>query len=202
MTPGSSLAYRLTLANSSQVRSLLTGTVELGRGVDVADDGAAAFQGVGKQPTQQVQGLVQVLGFVAHHQHSETGAVAGDDDAVAILDQAPRRRNHAEVELVLRREGRILLSLHDLELGQPPYKRRHAEGRQAAEHEGAPQERALSFIDVGEKMEGSPLIGSECLHRRTAQASSQRPDKAGGSGRSADQRQNSRRIAARTVTMT
>ena len=142
--------------------------VELGRGVDVTDDGPSALQGIGQQPAQQVQRLVQILGLVTDHQHPETGPVAGDDHAVAVLDQAARRRDHAEVELVLRRQGRIFLGLDDLKLGQPPHQGRDPQGRQPAEHEGAAQEGALALVDVGEE------DGGFAAHRNRISPSSNR----------------------------
>ena len=142
--------------------------VELGRRIDVADDRATALQRVGQQPSQKVQRLVQILGLVAHHQHTEAGAVAGDDDAVAVLDQAARRRDHAKVELVLRRQGRIFLSLNDLQLAQPSDQRGDPQRRRPAQHEGAPQEGPLTLIHIGKE------DGGLAAHRNRISPSSNR----------------------------
>ena len=142
--------------------------VELGRRIDVADDGAPPLQRVGQHTPQKIQRLVQILGFVAHHQHPETGAIAGDDDAVAVLDQAARRRDHAKVELVLRRQGRIFLSLHDLQLAQPSDQRGDPQRRRPAQHEGAPQEGPLTLIHIGKE------DGGLAAHRNRISPSSNR----------------------------
>ena len=140
---------------------LLPGQVALDRdrrkargGVDVADDGPAPVQGIRQQPTQQVERLVQVLGLVAHHQHPETWAVAGDDHAVAVEDATARRGHQSEVEPVVRRHGGVLAGLDDLKLGQSAGQGQSAQGGQAAQHEGAAQEGALALIDVREEDRG------------------------------------------------
>ena len=142
--------------------------VELGGRIDVADDGAPPLQRVGQQPSQKVQGLVQILGFVAHDQHTEARSVAGDDDAVAVLDQAARRRDHAKVELVLRRQGRIFLSLNDLQLTQPSDQRGDPQRRRPAQHKSAPQEGPLPLIHIGKE------DGGLAAHRNRISPSSNR----------------------------
>ena len=154
---------------------LLPGQVALDRdrreargGVDVADDRPAPVHGVRQQPTEQVERLVQILGLVAHHQHPETGAVAGNDHAVAVEDPPARRRHQTEVELVVRRHGGVLAGLDDLKLGQTTGQGQTTERGQAAEHKGAPQEGALSLIDVREE------DGGFGAHRNLTSPSSKR----------------------------
>ncbi|MND86098.1 hypothetical protein D3C80_780500 [compost metagenome] len=146
--------------------------------VDLADDGAAALQGVGQQLPQQVQGLIQVLGLVAHDQDPEAGPVAGDDDAVAVLDQATRRRDQAEVELVVGCEGGVLLGLDHLKLGQAAGQGGDPQRRPAAQQQGAAQEGALPLIDVGKE------DGRFAAHRKRTSASSNRSISQSASGNS------------------
>ena len=121
------------------------------RGVDVADDRPAAIHRVRQELTQQIQRLVQILGFVPHHQHAEARPVAGDHHPVAVLDHPARRRRQAEVELVVRRQRRIFLRLHYLQLAQPSDEGRDAQRRHAAEDQCSPEERSLALVGIGEK---------------------------------------------------
>ncbi len=118
-------------------------------GIDVADDGPAAVHGVGQQAAQQVQGLVQILGLIAHDQDAETGAIARDDHAVAIQHPAARRRHEAEVELVVGSKRGVFLGLNDLKLAQPSDQGDAAQRGQAAEYQGAAQEGTLALVWIG-----------------------------------------------------
>ena len=157
------------------LRELLPGQVALDRnrreargGVDFADQGAPPFQSVRQQLAQKVQGLIQILGLVAHDQDAEAGPVAGDDDAVAILDQAPRRRHQAEVELVVGGKGGVFLGLDDLKLRQTPHQGRRPQRHPPAQQEGAPQEGTLPLVHVREEDMGF------AAHRNRTSASSNR----------------------------
>ena len=123
-------------------------------GIDVADDAPAAFERVGDQLAQKVERLVQILGLVANHQHTETGPVAGDDHAVAVADDAARGRNQTEVELAGGGEGGVFLGLDDLQLAEARGQAQYAQPGQTAQHEGAPQEGALPLIDVRKEDRG------------------------------------------------
>ncbi len=151
---------------------------ETRRGVDVADDGATALQGVRQQLTQQVQRLVQILGLVANDQDAEAGPVPGDDHAVAVLDQAARRRHLAEVELVARRQGGELFRLEELQMRQASDQGQPAHDRRPAQQHGAPQEGALPLVHVGkEDMRFA-------AHRNRTSASSKRSINQSASGKS------------------
>ena len=116
------------------LRELLPGQIALDRhggkprrGVHITDDTPTALKRVGDQSPKQVERLVQILGLVAHHQHAETGTVAGDDDTVAVADDAPRRRHQPEVELIGGGERRVFLGLHDLQLTEARRQAQHAQ---------------------------------------------------------------------------
>src|SRR5690606_28547762 len=76
------------------------------------------------------------------------GPVAGDDHALAVKDAAARRRDEAEIELVVDRQGGVFARLNHLKLAQAAAQRQQPQGRGAAQQEGAAQERALALIDV------------------------------------------------------
>jgi hypothetical protein len=110
-------------------------------------------------------GRIQIL--VAREQQPEVRAVAGQQHAVAVDDQAARRRGQAEVELVL--DGELLepLGLDELQIGQPRAERRQTQSRHAAQQDLPPMEQALAFVDIGKE-------DRRLAHRNLTSASSKR----------------------------
>ena len=147
------------------------------RGVHITDDAPTALERVGDQAAQQVERLVQIVGLVAYHQHAETGPVSGDDHAVAVADDATRRRHQTEVELVGGGEGGVFLRLDDLQLAEARRQAQHAQTGQAAQHQGTSQEGALPLVDVRKEDRGF------AAHRNRTSPSSNRWIRRSASGK-------------------
>ena len=95
--------------------------------------------------------VVVVLG----QQQPEIGTVGGQHDAVAVEDQAARRRGEQELELVVLREHLVAVRLDQLQLGQPSAQRHQAGAGETAEQERPSMEAPLTLVDVVE-IDGGP----------------------------------------------
>ena len=93
---------------------------------------------------------VDVGVVVLGQQKTKVGTVGGEDDAVAIEDDAARRRGEQELELVVFREHLVAACLDQLELGEPSAERHKAHAGETAEEEGSAVEPRLTLVDVVE----------------------------------------------------
>jgi hypothetical protein len=81
----------------------------------------------------------------------EVRPVGGQGHAVAVEDQAARRRHQAVVELVAGRKLLVAPGLDQLQLGQAPAQGQQAAAGQAAHQERAAVEDPLPLVDLEEE---------------------------------------------------